>query len=48
MKNIKKILRKPAVSAGLLVLAACLLFGSAIQGVRAALTIESDYYNAEV
>ena len=48
MKIIREFLSKPAVTAVLLVLALALLGGSALGGARAALTIQSNYYNSHV
>ena len=48
MKKIREFLSRPAVTAVLLTLALALLGGSAIGGTRAALTIQSDYYNSHV
>ena len=48
MKVIREFLSRPTVTAVLLVLALALLSGSAAGGARAALTIESNYYNSHV
>ena len=46
MKRVREFLSRPAVTAVLLVLALVLLGGSTLGGARAALTIQSDYYNS--
>ena len=48
MKKIREFLSRPAVTAVLLCAALALLGGSAIGGARAALTIQSNYYNSHV
>ncbi len=48
MKNIRKFLSKPAVTAVLFALALLLLGSSTVGGARAALNIQSEYYNSEV
>ncbi|MBQ3481484.1 MAG: hypothetical protein IJH48_03985 [Oscillospiraceae bacterium] len=48
MKNFRKFLSKPAVTAVLFALALLLLGSSTVGGARAALNIQSEYYNSEV
>ena len=48
MKNIRKFLSKPAVTAVLFALALLLLGSSTVGGALAALNIQSEYYNSEV
>ena len=47
MKKNRKFLGRPAVTAGLLILALGLLLGSTIGGIRADLTLESEYHKAQ-
>ena len=48
MKKFKDFLSKPAVTVVLFAIAVALLAGSAIGGTRAALNIQSEFYNSEV
>ena len=48
MKKIREFLSKPAVTAVLFALALLLLGSSTVAGARAALNIQSEYYNSEV
>ena len=48
MKKFKNFLGRPVVTAALFALAILLLAGGTVGGTRAALTIESQYYNSEV
>ncbi len=48
MKKFKEFLSKPAVTAVLFALALLLLGSSTVAGARAALNIQSEYYNSEV
>ena len=47
-RSLRRFLRKPAVTIGLLVIALALLLGSSISGRRAELVLESDNYTSQV